>query len=66
MLKIYAKNRLYRYHHYDLIIYTYREKVQAFKIDVDIQRTEDCTGECVVIADLDVDGYICSDENCTS
>ncbi|EAR96447.1 hypothetical protein TTHERM_00191150 (macronuclear) [Tetrahymena thermophila SB210] len=64
-MNIMVNGKVYRHHHYDVIVYTDRNEVQTFNVDVDIQRTQDCTGSCVIVADLDVAGYICADQSCS-
>ncbi|KAL4486157.1 hypothetical protein ABPG72_012210 [Tetrahymena utriculariae] len=54
--------KVIRLHEYVLYVYTNRNEVMAFNVDVDMQRTQDCTpGSCIIVADLDVSGKLYTD-----
>lgn len=46
-------------------MYTNRNQVEIFNVDVDIQETEGCD-DCIVVADLDTVARVCTDWTCST
>ncbi|EGR28004.1 hypothetical protein IMG5_185060 [Ichthyophthirius multifiliis] len=59
-------NATIRQHKFEMRVFTNRDQVEVFHLDVSKQITEGCDKgqQCIIVADLDVKGSVCKDQSC--
>ncbi|EGR32811.1 hypothetical protein IMG5_070100 [Ichthyophthirius multifiliis] len=60
--------RVIRQHRFQIRVYTNRDQVEVFHLTVSKQITDGCDKgqQCIIVANLDTEGYTCKDQSCNS